>query len=1028
MIETGENYVKDRPADDPQTGRSPGKVIVGDAERNRQWKQERIKVLEAELKECEQLRDKLRLDQIKRQQQADLQKELQRQTNLKRREAYENERDSLRVKITEAEAQMTQAKKTQDASKINEFERQIKELKDRFADLDKQRLEDIDDLAGQENERRRMSKIEVQNDVQKQIELESRRVEIENELDELRSNHKKVWRSYTPLSSMKKIPAQDRANRSNEVHSFTERSIIKDSGSSTTRNIIGVVAAILFIIIIAVILHCFIFTRPTYVRVPVPAESPKPSPSYSQRFYTDAHGIGAADPGQGDYSRRFEDIILSSNDLQPIVYSPVIVPVSQGLSAQRPNQAVNIQTNTAGNNGNPSSSTILNSSTNSNVNTLVNSNTQQNTTEEHKNTINIIPMPANEKTYVVSQQPGSPFVVNNYNHPVQHSKVTNIHHQDDQSKSVVAKDIKNVKMGTENTNVMNQSSSQNNIHMPTTINETNNQTVLDNGVNKPVDSQNDENYQKPNIQPFLVPSLDDKNSPINPIVKPDKKEEKNVFESAQTSTNRPIVEGIPNPLEPEESGELQKDVSEDQPPKTSTETELIKPPVVTPEDLQQQKQSDVDKIESKTSSQVYPKSNLSKSVNVFNEKIAFNNQASPPEKEEAQTSQKQEPKKEVLTEAENKENKVNVEQTPGAISTQQNAPIEEFQKDASQKSNEIAVKIPTDNNGLPNLSTDLPTNELNSDQEKKPNENKDEDKANAEGGEIDPKTGKPIVLAEKIVDEINPLTGEVVEKSSQENNLNLDHLLNSGINEDDNERETTNPIENSEEKDQKEELDPSIKNIIGEESESEEHEKEPSSNDEHDSPLLNLAEIANHPNNTPPSVMAEEENTDKKEFKDNMDEEENPDEEKQPDQNEEDEEISGYMLNITDEEVKKDQEARKKRIEEERKEQEEIEILIKMQDEAKKKKEDEENKKKKEEEEKKKKEEEKKKKEEEDKKKKEEEEKKKKEEEERKKKEEEDKKKKEEEEKKKKEEEKKNAETQTNLRRRLQHENLPRFL
>ena len=871
MITAGETYEKDSPKDDPQLDKSPskaaivgdkslGKVIVNDPERDRQWQQDKIKALESELKECDRQRDLLRLQQIKRHQQEELKKELQRQANFKRKEAYEHERDALKAKIHEAEVQLTQAKKVHDETKTNDLNSEIKELKGRLAGLDRQRLEDIDALNAQETERQHVSKMAIADEMRKQIELESRRIEIENELDELRSDHKIVWRSYTPLSSMKKVPTQDRVNRSNEVHSFTERSLNKDSGNSTWRNVIGVIAAILFIILIALILHYFIFSRPTIVHVPVHVENAKPAAAYSPGFYTKAHNVGTGDLNQSDYSRRFEDMILSSSDTRPVTYSPLIVPASLPSAGYQPNQAVNIQTNTSGNNGNPSTSTTLNSSANSNVNTLVNSNTQQNTTEEHKNTVNVIPVPVTEKTIVIPQQSGSPLVVNNYNHPVQHSKVTKVHHHDDQSKTVMAKDIKNVKMGTENTNIMNQASHQSNINIPTTINQTNTKPALDTGITQPAALQTEEKgpedikVQKEipgEEEPVQIPISTDKPTITTPSSLPDIQTTKN---QPKKSNEQPIppstsIDITEQPLvsleeEKEKQPQLDTKVIANESPITKKPVPLEKSIDViekTEEDNDQkpsdlQGKSDLEKIEGITESKIGNQSLLKKDINHVTEKIVVKHKKAadekPKDQKETVQSLEEEPQitqpQQELTSVDNK-NPINQQKQPIT-------PIEESKiiepKDAKKNSekdfnsNQTPAKISDDlsagklNISEIDLELKLPAklgdkDQLSPDQGQTiPKETEVVDPnimpsdPNTKQPKIDPKTGKPIVKPEKPVDEFNPLTGEVIEPREEQkkndiveqNPLNPDAILETIDKQNEEEINPVNDNQNEEEK------------------------------------------------------------------------------------------------------------------------------------------------------------------------------------------------------------------------------------
>ena len=445
----------------------------------------KIKSLKIEKKKIEVEIDLFRKTLARKQRDEDHEKELNRKAFMEHKESLDLEMESTTLKAKIAQADLEKAKQSNDSEKIAKLEQELETLTHKKADIELKRLKEIEEYHQHENARKKIAKAAVQEELQKQIQLERRRVEIERELDELQVNDHLVWRDYTPLTSVKQKDKQKTHNKKSKKprsdfeldDSMTPNGKhTENNNSQTVKNIIGVILAIVFIIVVAVLLRIFILSRPVTTPVPVAASPlgngayvPPPLPDYYEddfdAQFDDEVGFASFARPEGSYVR-------------PVVIAQPLITNPQNAPAVNP-QVLELMTNTSGNNGNPATTSNVDSSGNNNVNSLVRQHNQINNMEAHKNGVNVLGFPSGNGAMGNASAPSA---INNYNYPVEETNSFDVNTYDDKSKKVFANDIQNVDMANKNTNFLNQEQSNTNLYSPLTINQQEGTVQQDNGL------------------------------------------------------------------------------------------------------------------------------------------------------------------------------------------------------------------------------------------------------------------------------------------------------------------------------------------------------------------------------------------------------------------------------------------------------------------------------------------------------------------------------------------------------------------
>ena len=438
----------------------------------------KIKSLRIEKKIIEVEIDLFRKALARKQRDEEHDKELNRKAFIDHKEALDLEMESVELKTKIVQADLNKAKQTKDSEKIGSLERELQDLAGRKADIDSRRKKEAEEYHKNENERKRIAKAGVQDELQKQIQLETRRVEIERELDELQANDHLVLRDYTPLTSVnQKKNKKAHAKKAKKVRSHTEHedqtsqntNKIRENEKQTMKNVVGVILAIVFIVLIAVLLRVFIHSRPAPTSASVPA-SPLENSAYVPPPATDYF--------DEDFDGEYDDQFAYNAAVRPIVITRPLVTNSQTPVAENP-QVLELMTSTVGNNGNPATSSNVDTSFNNKINTVVKQNNQITDTETHRNGVNLLGSASgNGAAYYDTSPPG----MNNYNYPVEETSSLDINTFEDKSKNVSAESIENVDMSDKNTNFLNQDQTSNSLYMPLDINRQNGSAQLDAGL------------------------------------------------------------------------------------------------------------------------------------------------------------------------------------------------------------------------------------------------------------------------------------------------------------------------------------------------------------------------------------------------------------------------------------------------------------------------------------------------------------------------------------------------------------------
>jgi hypothetical protein len=450
-------------------------ILVHDPEVDREKDLNMVADLERELKFNQMERDLLRKQQVTRRRDQEKEKVLQRELNQKAKREFEKEREILLTKQNQLEERLSKSKESNSSESLEQIAKELDETKRHIKELDRRRLTDLEELKQLETEKQAKLKLLLQQDMKKQIDLENKRLDIENHLDDIRSQNKNAWRSYTPFSSKKEVIRKTKHQKSNDAHSLTERSITDESSNDAMKNTIGIVAAILFIVIVAVLLRALILVQPRSGPVPIPSQVSKRRASYPDGYYASTSKMGTnsifdpspPNPFLSDFNGQ-----LQPDDKTGILYVPII-PNSKATSA--------IQTNTVGNIGNPSTSTHVSHATEANIGTALNTNSQVSQSEEHHNSVNIFQAASHPNG------PNGPLIISNYNQPVESTVQAHVFANHDRPS--YADSTRNNERG-EPKEIENGSVLQNKDHEVKSSSFGNNQPIhIDNGVNQKKDNQ-----------------------------------------------------------------------------------------------------------------------------------------------------------------------------------------------------------------------------------------------------------------------------------------------------------------------------------------------------------------------------------------------------------------------------------------------------------------------------------------------------------------------------------------------------------
>jgi hypothetical protein len=447
--------------------------------------QERLRRLkqQEDEKELERQREMERQRDLKRRKEQELEEEMERQREREHRETQQREEQIKRLRELEIEAEQARLKQIeeqdrlrrhQDEDRERDHQRKLRELEEEKRRQQKEDEERERQKRREQEEERRRSEEERRRreEERRRREEERRRSEEERQRREEKSRRMREEeearlareRALAKANELKDYKADDSLSRSQMVshekfivnnvkddlfngdksfHSYSEKSMTNEQRDEMLKNVLGVVAVILTVIFIFAMLKAFIFTPLVPVPIPVPV-SAVAGGAFPAGLYATMRTIGTGGFGPAG-------IVLSS---PPVIVATVAAP---GVMAGAPatGKSLGVQTNTVGNNGNPSTFTDTDNSLNSNIGTLVKQNSQQTHTIEHKNNVNII-----QAGHPHSPHGGhGPTIINNYNQPVKHSHYIKIYAHDDKSATLMAHSVNSADMSNQNTSVASQSQS-----------------------------------------------------------------------------------------------------------------------------------------------------------------------------------------------------------------------------------------------------------------------------------------------------------------------------------------------------------------------------------------------------------------------------------------------------------------------------------------------------------------------------------------------------------------------------------------
>lgn len=452
--------------------------------------EERLRMLklEEEEREREKQRELERQRDLKRKREQELEDELERQRERERREALERENQARKLKELEIEAELARLKQIEEQDRLrkqNDEERERERLR-KLQDIEdekrrQQREAEERERQRKEEEARRKKREEEErkrrDDEERRRREEEDRRRREEELRRLKEDEDRLARerALAKTEEMKDYKVDETFSRSQvdshekyiinnvknnlfngdeSIHSYSEKSMTNEQRDEMLKNVLGVVGAILFIIFIIAMLKAFVFPAPMPIPIPVPVAGAAAGSGFPAGFYTSMRAIGVGGYGPAGMVVPQPPIIVAT------VAAPAMVAGAPAVG-----KSLGVQTNTVGNNGNPSTFTDTDHSVNSNVGTLVKQNSQLTHTVEHKNNVNIIQGGGHPH----SPHSHGPTIVNNYNQPVHHSHYINIYTHDDKSATLMAHNVHSADMSNTNTNVVSQSQSQTKTEAPVAI-------------------------------------------------------------------------------------------------------------------------------------------------------------------------------------------------------------------------------------------------------------------------------------------------------------------------------------------------------------------------------------------------------------------------------------------------------------------------------------------------------------------------------------------------------------------------------